>query len=49
MTSVNKLAQGIANMIKRKNIMYFNATVREEPIKIRYASVFQCYCERRTY
>ena len=37
MTSVNKLAQGIANMIKRKNIMYFSTTVREEPIEIRYA------------
>ena len=37
MTSVNKLAQRIANMIKRKNIMYSSATVREEPIEIRYS------------
>ena len=37
MTSVNKLAQEIANMIKRKNILYFSATIREEPIEIRHA------------
>ena len=37
MTSVNKLALGIATMIKRKNVMYFSATVWEEHIEIRYA------------
>ena len=37
MTSVNRLAQGITNMIKRKNIMYLIATMREEPIEIKHA------------
>ena len=36
MTLVNKLAKGIANMNKRKNIMYFSATIREEPIEIKH-------------
>ena len=37
MMSINKSEQIIANMIKRKNLMYFRATIRKEQIEIRQA------------